>query len=193
MPYARIGAFPQRTLHKLANMAAFEFIQDAPGANAFSAGEFTPKADQSKFASIWGRIDGEGQGFFTGHHIQQGIRSADGRAVLRGVEFKDESGKPHEMKHNKAVLREYIVPVEDVKKWNQYERDQGIEKETRLQQSHEARMRRYGLTPQADDFQEEEISVLPEGGQLLHKNKGGRPKGSKNKPAISQTETTTAT
>lgn len=171
----------------------FEFVADRPNANPYSAGEFTPKADQTKFASIWARVDGEGQGFFTGHHVQQGILSADGRAKLRAEEFRDENDKPHEIKHNKAVLREYIVPVEDVKQWNMYEHQQGLEKERRHQQSREAKMRGYGLVPQETDFQEELVPVVPEGGQILHrKNKGGRPPGSKNKIS-SETQTAAPT
>jgi hypothetical protein len=140
-------------------MPAFEFVSDRNAPNQYSAGEFTPHADQKKFASIWGLIDGEGTGFFRGSHIQQGIYSADGRAKLCGEEYRDAKDNPHEIKHRKAVLREYIVPIEAVKDWNAYEAAQGNRKEEDFRRSHEAKMRAFGLKPEASDIEEELVEV----------------------------------
>jgi hypothetical protein len=140
-------------------MPAFEFVSDRNAPNQYSAGEFTPHADQKKYASIWGLVDGEGTGFFRGSHIQQGIYSADGRAKLCGEEYQDAKGNPHEIKHRKAVLREYIVPIDAVKDWNAYEAAQGDRKEEEFRRSHEAKMRAFGLNPQASDIEEDLIEV----------------------------------
>lgn len=146
-------------------MPAFEFIEDAKSPNRFGAGEFTPHADQSRFVSIWGMIDGEGY-FKNGHEIQQGIYSADGAARLRGEEYKDANGKTHDIKHRKATLREYIVPRDAVVSWNAYEAAQGNRKEAEFRATHDAKMRAFGLRPESSDIQEDLIEVRsPEGDQ----------------------------
>lgn len=140
-------------------MPAFEFVSDAQAPNQFSAGEFTPHADQKQYSSIWGKVDGEGTGFFDGHHIQQGIYSADGKATLKGVEYRDAKGQPHEIKHRKATLREFIVPRDAVVAWNAYEAAQGNRKEKEFRISHEAKMRARGIQPQESDITDEFVEL----------------------------------
>jgi hypothetical protein len=140
-------------------MPHFEFVSDRNSPNHYSAGEFTPHADQSKFSSIWAKVDGEGSGFFTAHHVQQGIYSADGRARLHAEEYRDANDKPHEIKVNKATLREFIVPREDVAAWNAYEGAQGSKKEQEFRTSYEAKMRARGVIPQASDITDEYVEL----------------------------------
>lgn len=140
-------------------MATLEFVSDRDNPQIHSAGEFAPHADQKKYRSIWGLVDGEGTGFRTAHELQQGIFSADGKLRLRLDEFKDASGKPHEIKHRKATLREFIVPIEVNNQWNAYERAQGEKKEADFKANHEAKMRGFGLKPETEDVKDEFIQV----------------------------------
>lgn len=89
-------------------------------------GPFRPIADQTKFRSIYGVVNGPQTGPWTGQQILSGeIYSADGRLRMGGDEVKGKDGKPHDVQSGSTVFREYQVPVAFMEKWNAYEAAQG--------------------------------------------------------------------
>lgn len=100
---------------------ALEIIAEPTGA---PTGSFTPHADQSKFRSAFGIIagDGKGQGFISGHSLQNGIPTADGRAKLKFTEFKDPTSKGfHDVKFNGLTLREFVCDKDDAAEKDRYD------------------------------------------------------------------------
>lgn len=136
----------------------FEFVADRPNSAKQSAGPFAGLADQSRFVTAWGKIDGEGH-FTNAHELASGIYSADGRAKLTAIEYRDANDRPHDIRHNKATLREFMFRKEDVIAWNAYEAAQSNRKEDEFRQAHEAKMRGFGLQPQKSDITDEYIAV----------------------------------
>lgn len=136
----------------------FEFVADRPNSAKQSAGPFAGLADQDKYVTAWGKTDGEGH-FTNAHEIQSGIYSADGRAKLAGTEYRDAKGNTHDIKHGKASLREFVFRKEDVKAWNEYEAAQSNRKEQQFRENHEAKMRSFGLKPEASDITDEYVEL----------------------------------
>lgn len=99
---------------------ALEIIAEPTGA---PTGSFTPHADQSKFRSAFGHIagDGKAQGFITGHSLQNGVPTADGRARMKFTEFKDGKNGFHDVKFNGLTLREFVTPIEDAHEKDRYD------------------------------------------------------------------------
>lgn len=91
---------------------ALEIISEPTGA---PTGSFTPHADQKAYRSAFGLISTTNSdgGFISGHSLQNGIPTADGRRALKFTEFKGKDGKPNEVRFNGKVLREFICAAED--------------------------------------------------------------------------------
>lgn len=101
-----------------------EFVTDRVEQGNIS-GAFQARADQSRFRSIYGIVNGPMRGPWTGAMIENGqIHSADGKARLGGVPYTDEKGNYHDVQDGQTTYREYIVPIKDVETWNRYEAEQ---------------------------------------------------------------------
>lgn len=91
----------------------------------FGPGGSVCMADQTKYRSIWGCVEGKLVGPWTGSMIQNGeIRSADGKACLGGAPVIV-NGKPHIVSDGDSKMQEFQIPIEDAQKWNAYEAKQG--------------------------------------------------------------------
>jgi len=101
---------------------AFTFVKDRkPQGLSFGPGGARCLADQTKFRSIWGKVDGTGDARFTAHEIINGdITSQDGRASLGGSEVLV-NGKPNYAFAGGNKYQEFQIPIEDNEAWNRYE------------------------------------------------------------------------
>lgn len=123
----------------------FTFEQDRKPQGTIS-GPFAPLADQSRFRSIYGVVDGPmGPGAFSAQDIEEGkVFSADGKGRLGGTAFQ-KGGKFHDVKVGQTTFREYQVPVESVEKWNAYEGRQGNEMAKRWEANERTKAMRGGF------------------------------------------------
>lgn len=104
-----------------------EYVQDRRQQGLFN-GQFAPLADQSRYGSIFGVVDGNMDRGFSGHQIESGnVYSSDGRMRIGGTPFLDKNGKPHDVKVGGATYREYQIPREDIDRWNAYDGVQGAQ------------------------------------------------------------------
>lgn len=99
---------------------ALEIISEPTGA---PTGSFTPHADQKQFRSAFGIISGDGKsaGFHSGHSLQNGLPTSDGRRKLVFKEFKDAKAGFHDVKINGVTLREFVCPAEDATEKDRYD------------------------------------------------------------------------
>lgn len=109
----------------MSKFEGFAFVADRAPQGTLS-GEFAPMADQTKYRSIYGVVEGPQVGPFTASMIENGeIFSGDGKARLGGTAVLDKDGKFHEVTSGGTRYREYQVPKDAVEKWNKYEAKQG--------------------------------------------------------------------
>lgn len=127
----------------------FQFVSDRKAQGAtFGPGGSVCRADQTRYRSIWGVVEGDMVGPWTGDMIANGeIRSADGKASLGGspVTYKD---KPHIVTEGRTKWQEFQIPIEDVERWNRYEAQQGNDQIRAFQAKEEAKRQEFGRKPE---------------------------------------------
>jgi len=93
-------------------MGAFEIIEENAGMAPM--GSFTPRADQSKFRSVFACVGGTRQnGWLDGNAVQGGITTQDGKARIRYTEYKSPEKTVNRFKHGSMDLQEFVAPIED--------------------------------------------------------------------------------
>ncbi len=102
-----------------------QFVEDRAPQGTIT-GPYRPVADQTKFRSIYGVVDGpQGNHPWTGQMIENGeIYSADGKLRMGGTAVLS-AGKFHDVKQGNTTLREYQIPIKQTEVWNKYEAEQG--------------------------------------------------------------------
>jgi hypothetical protein len=140
----------------------FEFIKDRKPQGTIS-GQFRPLADQTKFRSIWGVVDGPQIGPWTGDMIEAGeIYSGDGKARLGGTAVKTKGDKFHDVKSGNTTFREYQVPIDAVEKWNKYEAKQGNDQVRGFTEAARKKALDRGFSDPEGKLEIEHIDVTPE-------------------------------
>lgn len=153
------------------------------------AGRFTPHADQNEYCSSWGVVEGNASSGWIGvNEHTDGIARGQGREkLLRFKEYRDNEGKPHEIHFGNMKLREMICRREDADEATRFEGMQSNSRVTMEEQVRQNEELGLGLSANrhiSTDYFEcvptEQPDFLPP-----QPKRGGRPKGSKNKPKIS--------
>jgi hypothetical protein len=98
--------------------AGFEIIENPVSTSPM--GSFAPRADQTKYRSVFACTGGEKQaGWQDSYSVKNGIPTQDGKARLVYSEYSDPvTKKAHAFRWGKMDIQEYVVPI-----------DQAIEKE----------------------------------------------------------------
>lgn len=126
-----------------------------------SLGKLTPHADQGKFASAWGVVEGNAPSGWHGvGDLQDGIPvDRDGRMLMRFTEHK-ENGKTHDIKYHGMTLREMVVDRKYTRQADQFCAALSEEKVQREEQNVQTRDTGQLFTKQINSGYED----VPQGG-----------------------------
>lgn len=110
------------------------FVTNGKFANS-PTGTFKPHADQKKYVSTFACVSGDKKGGWSdGHQMQEGVPTQDGKGAMTFDEFKDERGKPHDIKFNGMTLREFVANRDVAKKKEVYDANLSTEKVRNISQ-----------------------------------------------------------
>ncbi len=137
---------------------SIEFVSDRKPQGTIS-GPFRSWADQTRFRSIWGVVDGH-VNHYTGQEVEDGIWSADGKAKISGAPVR-KGDKFHDVRSGNSTYREYQVPKEAVEAWNKYEAKQGNDQVRHFTEATRQKALAAGFSDPKPELQIEHIDVTP--------------------------------